>query len=156
MVPCGGLATLPLQGLAYEDGGRCQLDDLDVVFAPSVQILRELSRRQSSVPQASARFVGVADPTHDLRFASLEVHGIARRFEAPMILPTEADRETVLSAIEEADLVHLACHARYQPEELLDSYFLLGAGEQLTLRDPSQVGPNSDCRSSSPPHARAR
>ena len=135
LVPCGGLVSLPLHGLAYQSDGRCLLDDLDVIFAPSLQILTELSRSRPEPQTGARRFVGVADATGQLGFASLEVATIARGFDAPVTLSTGTTREEVLKAMADADFVHFACHGQYEPEELLDSYLLLADGGRLRARD---------------------
>jgi len=135
LVPCGGLSALPLHALAYRADRRCLLDDLDIVFAPSLRVLRELRRSPRAVPGATTRFFGLANPTEDLPFAAFEVAGVAGRFIAPLVAGPEARAADVLAALQDCDIAHIACHGHYDAEELLDSSLILGGGDRLRLRD---------------------
>jgi CHAT domain-containing protein len=71
-----------------------------------------------------------------LRFSSAEVGMAAAGFRRPIVLAgAEAVRARLDVAIEHADVLHLSCHGRADPEHPLDSVLAMAEGERLSVRD---------------------
>jgi CHAT domain-containing protein len=136
LLPCGGLALLPLHAITYGVESRCLLDDFEVSFAPSIEVLQVLDRHRQVRGIRTSRLVTLTDPTGTLRWAPLEARGVAARFEGAVTeVELGAAPDEVVRLVSGADRVHLACHGRYDSDEFLDSGFVLSGTKTLRLRD---------------------
>ena len=79
-------------------------------------------------PNSPSRCVFIAGP--DLEHADNEVALLADTYEDPVVLAgKEATVENVLAALQEAELAHFACHARFRPDNALFSSLRLYDGD---------------------------
>ncbi|GAA3972069.1 hypothetical protein GCM10023085_62890 [Actinomadura viridis] len=140
LIPCGPLATMPLHAIPYTDDtdGRCLIDDLPVMFAPSSRVVsyaRDRARQDWPTPSLA----GVGNPLpHDspLRFAARELQRIAALFDqATCLYGEDATPERLAEAARAATHVHLACHGAVPYTAAETPYLALAGGRRLTLED---------------------
>jgi CHAT domain-containing protein len=75
----------------------------------------------------------VGDPAGDLPYARAEAKRIGRQLGADAFIGERATTDQVLPRLQEARIVHLATHARFDEDDPLESGFV--------LRDPQTGGP---------------
>ncbi len=110
IVPHGMLHAAPFAALF--DGRRHLIETHEILAAPSVGLLRYL--RPAAVPR-HAMVVGAPDA--DAPMIGEEASRIAGILDADTVLiDRDATAAAVVASSGRADLVHLACHARFLPE----------------------------------------
>ncbi len=132
IVPHGPLHLLPFHALW--DGQRHLIEEHEIHYAPSASVYAHLPRRQEPTDVRRSLVVGVADALAPN--IEQEARELAARLGGASTLLTGA-KATVSrfrDAVGTADLVHLACHARYAPTTPLGSGVRLADG-WLTVRD---------------------
>ncbi|MGH9932628.1 MAG: CHAT domain-containing protein [Pyrinomonadaceae bacterium] len=130
IVPHRTLHYLPFQAL--HDGNGYLLERREVSYAPSALVLQQCLRRDRQ-GLSKALLLGVADEqtprVHD------EIKALTPLFPETVAL---LDRDATVEALREqapaADVVHLACHGQFRPDNPLFSSLRLGNG-WLTVRD---------------------
>lgn len=130
VVPHRALHYVPFHALY--DGESYLVERREVSYAPSAGVLRHcLARPHSSFERAL--LVGVADEqTPRVRE---EVAALAPLFtEATVLLDEEATISGLRALAPSADVLHLACHGEFRPDNPLFSSLRLGDG-WLTVRD---------------------
>jgi CHAT domain-containing protein/tetratricopeptide (TPR) repeat protein len=127
------LQELPLHAIALPDG-RPLIEHAAVVYAPSLGVLDQLAARaQSRRGHQLLVTVGVAFPD--------EARAIGVRFGAPTSSGNRLDKQWVRERVTAADVIHFACHGRYDPQLDLASGLLLTTSpdaeldEILSVRD---------------------
>jgi CHAT domain len=141
IIPGGALGFLPLHAAwtpnsSAPTGRSYAIDKVRITYAPSTATLVSSSRnRPSRLPETA---VAVEDPgTGQMRlpFAGFELDAIAGTMgRVTRLAGSAATIEGVLSALPDAELVHLACHAQTRLDEPLESGIALADGT-LTLRN---------------------
>ena len=130
IVPHGPLHLLPFGALW--DGTRYLVEEHEVHYAPSASLYVQLSERPPGPDGGRALVVGVADQ------AAPQIESEARRaaalLGADLLVGDEATAERFRRAAPAADLIHLACHARFAAATPLGSGLRL-ADRWLTVRD---------------------
>lgn len=136
IVPHRSLHYVPFHAL--HDGDRYAIERWEVVYAPSVAVLRHcLERPLRATPPRRAVLVGVtnagAPGVRD------EVARVADRFPEAL---TRIDGAATLSALRAeaptADILHLATHGQFRPDNPLFSALRLADG-WLTVRDACEL-----------------
>ena len=130
IVPHRALHYLPFQAL--HDGATYLIERREVSYAPSALVLQKclgLERRSLS----RALLLGVADAqtprVHD------EIEALRSLFpETVALLNQEATIAALRKQAPTADVIHLACHGQFRPDNPLFSSLRLGDG-WLTVRD---------------------
>ena len=102
-------------------------------IAPSAEMWWRSQRRSSD----SERVVIVGGP--DLDHAAGEVDQIARLYDSAILLPPGSRVEEAKTAIDGAELAHVACHATFQVENPMFSSLRLGDGD-LNVYDIERLG----------------
>ncbi|HKE58930.1 MAG TPA: CHAT domain-containing tetratricopeptide repeat protein [Pyrinomonadaceae bacterium] len=139
LVPYRSLHYLPLHAL--HDGTSYLIETHEVSYVPSATVLLECLAR-SPRPLNAARLFGVSDEQTQL--IGDEVRQIASLFaSANSYLDEAATIETLFSESPNADLLHLACHAQFRPDNPFFSSLRLGNG-WLTVRET--YGLKLNCR----------
>jgi CHAT domain-containing protein len=141
VIPIGHLALLPLHLARRADssaptGYRYLIDDRSVVTLPSAAYVPADATDDSRVGTAlSAVVIEAWDPL--LAGARKEAPLVASWFgqKARSVPPQAATRGSVLAAMRETSVVHVACHGLANPLNPLDSALLLGPAERVTVRD---------------------
>jgi tetratricopeptide (TPR) repeat protein len=128
--PVGVLHHVPLGALRRRD--ELLLERNPIALLPSASILRAL--RVATHQPASMPAAVFGDPTGDLPGARSEAVVIAERFATRAALGHEASIAAVRRALAEADLLHVAGHARFDPADALASGLVLADGT-LTARE---------------------
>ncbi len=133
IVPHGPLHMLPFHALW--DGRHYLVEEHEVHYAPSASVYAQLRRRGS--PRGGghgALVVGVGDDAAP--HIEAEVKHIAAHLAPPVqvLSGAAATAEALCTGARGADLVHLACHARFEPAAPLASGLRL-ADRWLTVRD---------------------
>lgn len=130
IVPHRTLHYLPFQAL--HDGATYLISRREVSYAPSAIVFQQCLLRD--VPRLrKALFLGVADEqTPRVRD---EIEALIPLFpDSVALLDQEATLEALRKQAPEADLLHLACHGQFRPDNPLFSSLRLGDG-WLTVRD---------------------
>lgn len=130
IVPHRTLHYLPFQAL--HDGTSYLIERREVSYAPSAIVFQQCLRRD--VPSLSkALLLGVADEqTPRVRD---EIEALIPLFPNTVaLLDQEATLEALRMQAPQADVLHLACHGQFRPDNPLFSSLRLGNG-WLTVRD---------------------
>jgi tetratricopeptide (TPR) repeat protein len=128
IIPHGLLHVLPIHAAWYVEGDsrRYLIDDYEISYAPSCQVLqhclgRNLRRRE--------RLVAFADPDRSLPFAGLEVDAICDLFSD---FQTFSHDRATLAAVEtelsKADIAHFSCHGTFDAVSPLESHLVMADG----------------------------
>jgi len=139
IVPQRTLHYLPFQAL--HDGQNYLIETREVSYAPSALVLQQcLAKAKGSINKGL--LLGVADEytprVHD------EISALAPLFpQALTLLDDEASTSAFLRDAPTADVIHLACHGQFRPDNPLFSSLRLGDG-WLTVRDMQQVKLNCE------------
>lgn len=130
VVPFGVLHYLPFQSL--HDGERFLIEKYEVNSAPSAAVL-DIALQRKPVRAGSALLVGVADKFNPA--VKTEIEQIGELFErSTVLLNSKATLKNLEKFCGEFDVVHLACHGKFRPDNPLFSALEL-VGENLTVRD---------------------
>jgi CHAT domain-containing protein/tetratricopeptide (TPR) repeat protein len=132
------LVVVPHQALHYVpfhalfDGATYTIERREVCYAPSASVLHQCLRGER-LPLQHALLVGVADEqiprVHD------EVAALSGLFaDAVTLTGPAATRAALRENLARADLLHLACHGKFRPDNPLFSALRLGDG-WLTVRE---------------------
>jgi CHAT domain-containing protein/tetratricopeptide (TPR) repeat protein len=141
VISIGHLALLPLHLARRADssaptGYRYLIDDRSIATLPSAAYMPADATDDSRVGTAvPAAVIEAWDPF--LPGARKEAPLVTRWFgqQARSVPPQAATRGSVLAAMREASVVHVACHGLADPLNPLDSALLLGPAERVTVRD---------------------
>ncbi|GAC1446494.1 MAG: CHAT domain-containing protein [Pyrinomonadaceae bacterium] len=143
----GRLVVVPHRALHYvpfhalDDGTNYAVERWEISYAPSAIVLQHCQQK-SSRPLQNAVLIGVADAqTPRVRD---EVRQLAPMFETSItLLDEQATRRAVEEHAPRADVLHLACHGQFRPDNPLFSSLRLTDG-WLTVRDTYNLNLN-DC-----------
>lgn len=129
LVPHGFLHDIPFAAL--EDArGRRLLEQYTITYLPSANALRFLSVKGGDF---AGRMLAVGDPATDhlepLRHAAEEARAAARLFDAKPLLGASATENRVRERAKHADLLHLAAHGIYDPDNPRLSHIALAADD---------------------------
>lgn len=129
-VPSGFLHHFPFQAL--HDGEHFLIENHEISFAPSLAVLQHCLSRKILQPN-SALLVGVADEKAPQIEAEIEI--IGKLFKNPVRLKnSEATIKNLRENIEQAEILHLACHGNFRVDNPSFSALNLFT-ENLTMRD---------------------
>jgi CHAT domain-containing protein len=116
-------------------------------YAPTVGSLIE-ARKHATPPSAEVKVMIVAEPNLEgsiaLPNATAEMEMIKEKMARKVALPDELGVTSplrltnILEEMEDASVIHLACHGRQDPEEPLESGFMLQDG-RLTVSHVIQL-----------------
>lgn len=129
--PTGPMHAIPLHALTLE--GDVLIARHPVVYSPGLGVLRHCLLRASETPgfQRAAVF---GDPQGDLPEAALLVTTLSQQFATEPVWGLDVTRETFQQKIQGCDLIHYQGHARFDPNDPLDSQLNLADGP-LTVRE---------------------
>ena len=141
VIPVGHLALLPLHLARRADssaatGYRYLIDDRSIAILPSAAYVPAEGIKDSRADTPlSAAIIEAWDPF--LAGARKEAPLVAESFgpRARSVAPKAASCGSVLTAMRDANVVHVACHGLADPLNPLDSALLLGPSERITVRD---------------------
>jgi CHAT domain-containing protein len=137
-VPYRALHYIPFHALY--DGSQYLVERYEVSYAPSAAVLHHCLNTPRR-PLQRAVLVGVSDERNPQ--VKDEVLALSALFSNPVTL---IDAEATLPALHQhtrhADLLHMACHGQFRPDNPLFSSLQLGDG-WLTVRDAYRL--NLDC-----------
>jgi CHAT domain-containing protein len=138
IVPYRALHYVPFHAL--DDGAGYVIERREVCYAPSASVLRHCLARPQR-PLRRALLIGVADQqTPRVRD---EIAALAPLFpDALAFLNDQATRAALFEHAQRADVLHLACHGQFRPDNPLFSSLRLGDG-WLTVYDAYAL--ESDC-----------
>lgn len=130
VVPSGDLHSVPFAALL--GNGGYLVDRFEIATAPGVSILASMTVPETiAFPPSRPLVAGVPDDLapgleDEARVVAGSLPG------ATLLLGSEATREAVLAVLADADLIHLACHGRFDPDHPTASGLRLADG-WLTL-----------------------
>ena len=132
------LVVVPHQSLHYVpfhalfDGQTYTIERREVCYLPSASVLRHCFGTPRR-PVRRALLVGVPDA--QIPNVEAEVTVLANMFpESVLLVGQHASRAAVRDRVADVDVVHLACHGQFRPDNPLFSALRLGDG-WLTVRD---------------------
>ena len=144
LVPVGLLGLLPLHAAWTKDPGhptgrRYSLDEVLLTYAPNARAL--LAAEQLATQLPADRLLAVDEP-RPVRAASLPsaAHETAAACAAfanrsRRLRHEQASRQAVADALDDARVLHLACHGRADLAAPLNSGLVLAGDELLSLRE---------------------
>jgi len=127
-IPHGFMHILPLHAL--NSGGEPFISRRAVFYAPSAGILQRVLQRQNGSP-GSPLVLGYtpnADPEERKIFLG-EAKDIAEHFQTKPLLDADASLESLRHLAQDAGLLHLSCHGRFDLNDAMNSSILLSGGE---------------------------
>jgi len=139
LLPGAGLEFLPLHA-AWSSGPngdrRYALDAMPISYSPCA----DLQRAACNAGQIAGRtLLAVADPrpvgAPRLESARAEVEAIAGAFQATRLEGEEATERAIVAALPDAEVVHLACHARVEFGNPYASFLLTACDARLEFSD---------------------
>ncbi len=138
LLPTGLLAHLPLHAAWYAQAGydAAQADRFVVCYGLSAHARTTARRMRELRPDVPWRMAGLADPGTPL--SATELAAVSSLFPARMarlLDPAETNRGSLLAALTEVTVGHLAGQAHSDPHAPLESAICLPRGSHLTLRD---------------------
>ncbi|HEV2529850.1 MAG TPA: CHAT domain-containing protein [Thermomicrobiales bacterium] len=141
IVPSGHLHSVPFAALG-DRGGTPLVDRFDIVTVPGVNVLAGMGANAGHAAQGTRRLV-VGVPDERAPAMGREAEDVARRLpDATLLSGAAATREAVLDQLPHADLVHLACHGRFDSRhpaasglQLADGWITLDQLLDLQLND---------------------
>lgn len=125
LVPHGVLHRLPIHAVSVE--GVYLIERNAIAYAPSAAFLRDARRRGRG---SSGGAVVVGDTLDDLQYARHEASSVAHLLGVEPLLGSAASKARVLAELasrERPQLLHLACHGKYDEDDALSSGILLAA-----------------------------
>lgn len=133
IVPHLSLQLLPLHlmPLHRKGKGRLLLDQYTISYLPGLMV--GTLERKKRTGRGQRAFVGISNPTGDLAWADREIDEITDVFAGSSVKVLRADgagRDAVTQAIQPADYVHFACHARFDARDPYRSFLALAAQSQ--------------------------
>jgi len=140
ILPQGGLGLLPLHAARYEVDGvkRTFLDDYIVSYAPGAYVLSIVKKRIHERHQEAPSLFCVANPTHDLSYATMECLTIGRLFDNGRKKILEGNDATVDAVKRESPgytHLHFSCHGFYNWWDAMKSGLKLANKNNLTMAD---------------------
>lgn len=130
LVPFGRLHYLPFQSL--HDGDKYLVELFEITTAPSATIL-QAALNKGAMQTESALLVGAADEYNPA--VKTEIERLARLFpKAVKLLDEKAIFSNIAESCAAANIIHLACHGKFRPDNPLFSALEL-YGENLTVGD---------------------
>ncbi|HEY8184568.1 MAG TPA: CHAT domain-containing tetratricopeptide repeat protein [Pyrinomonadaceae bacterium] len=137
IVPHRALHYLPFQAL--HDGSNYLIEHREVSYAPSALVLQQCLRRGRRRLSKSLLLGAADNQTPRVRD---EIEMIAPLFpETTALLDADATIEALRQHAPFADVVHLACHGQFRPDNPLFSSLRLGNG-WLTVRETYDLNLN--------------
>ncbi|HEY0407398.1 MAG TPA: CHAT domain-containing tetratricopeptide repeat protein [Pyrinomonadaceae bacterium] len=131
IVPHRALHYVPFQAL--HDGASYLIERREVCYTPSAVVLRHCLARPYRRPLERALLLGVEDEQTPL--VRQEIESLTPLFpEAVVLLNERATLEALQQQASRADVLHLACHGQFRPDNPLFSSLRL-TGDWLTVRD---------------------
>lgn len=145
VVPSGDLHSVPFAALLND--GEYLADRISVATAPSVSVLTGMVNPATGHQFNPGKPLVVAVPDDIAPNLGVEARVLARRFpEADLLFDDEATRDVTLGAMPRADLIHLACHGRFDAMHpaasglrLADGWLTLDDLRELRLNHPLVV-----------------
>lgn len=126
---------------ALYDGARYLIEQREVAYTPSAQVLIHCLE-QPSRPLDHAVLIGIQDARTP--YVREEIETVAAHFpNHTLLLDQQATLDAVQRAAPRADILHVACHGHFRPDNPLFSAIELSNG-QLTVRDTYQLELHSE------------
>jgi CHAT domain-containing protein len=148
IVPDKILNYLPFATLVSSESNRYLIADHAIIFSPSSSVFIANTRVAEQKPAAAGeKLLSIGNPSFDrslfpslpdLPSAALEARSVSRFYDrpAPIVLTgDDVDKDRVIKAIGDVDVLHFASHYVVDERSPLRSQFPLARGESLFARD---------------------
>lgn len=134
VVPVGAAHYVPFHALY--DGEKYLIESREIVHAPSATVWRHLASNQRKISGKTLLF-GYADERIPL--VNREIEALERIFpDAEVFTDERANTAAFTENAARCDVLHLACHGQFRPENPLFSSLHLADG-RITVRDISAL-----------------
>ncbi len=140
LLPVGLTLLLPLHAAGDSVNGwaRTAFDVIELIYAPSAQLIVHARQTTEQFADDSALIVGVplANSKRPLENARRETLMIASMFESSTtLIEAQATTYAVQQALQKHSVAHFACHGRIDVQNLDRSGLVLSGGTSLTIDD---------------------
>lgn len=145
VIPSGDLHSVPFAALRR--GDAYLVDEISFTTAPSVSVLSGMvgGERESAFSPSAPLIIGVSD--ENAPGLSEEAKLLASRIkQSSLLLNERAHKSAVSIAMQQADMVHMACHGRFDPAfatasglQLADGWLTLDDIRRIRLQQPLMV-----------------
>lgn len=132
VVPHRFLHSLPIHAARDPRTGRYLAEDFTVIYLPSLQLLKTA---KPDLSQQNQTLLAVGEPATGLTAlpaALLEAQAVAHLFGAKVLSGAEATVEAFIDQAHRANIIHLACHCKFDPQEPRRSHLLMAGSKPLT------------------------
>lgn len=130
IVPVGALHYVPFQAL--KNGKEYLVESREVVYSPSATVWNKLQQKRARTPETAMLF-GFADASIPL--VDSEIETLGKIFDrSNSFTGTEASFANYIKNAPRSDILHIACHGQFRPENPLFSSLHLSDG-YITVRD---------------------
>lgn len=165
-VPHAGLHALPLHAVYHRDERgerRYLIEDYPCAYVPSLSVLGHLKQPQAYTHKDSALVMGNPLPVgeaigkdstygSDIVNSEFEAEDVAALLGTEPIVGRRATEAFLLAEAEKHQIIHLACHAEFDPQDALQSHLVMADGllqvdEVLDLNLKASLVTLSACRS---------
>jgi hypothetical protein len=139
LIPVGSLGLLPLHAAwsGTRRRRRYAMDEVGFTYAPNARLLKVALNRAAAA--GADRLLLVGSPgtgRHELTHVDEEITAVATHFASAQ---RADDRQSVLNALPDTTVLHVASHGWADLTDPLDSALDLTDGQSLTLRDILQA-----------------
>lgn len=134
IAPTGRLHVIPFAELLNQRDGHHLGQDFEVVQVPSETVRKTMSYGRSAAP--GIRFVGLYDP--DIPNAELVLKETSRtipRDQKKILNVRYMGKDKVFTAMEQATVVFVMCHGKYNPQTPMDSFLKLSDSSAIRAAD---------------------
>ncbi|MBI4347351.1 MAG: CHAT domain-containing protein [Elusimicrobia bacterium] len=140
IVPSGKLADLPFAALLLPDGSAA-VERWNLSYLPSAGML-PIYRKERRAVARKPTVLALADPTGGLDHARQEAKELSAMFPGSRVFIGKDATRAALASIRNENLLHIACHGEFRPEDTLASFLCLAAekGDDGRLHPEEIVG----------------
>jgi CHAT domain-containing protein len=138
IIPAKFMHYLPFQAL--HDGKKYLIEKTEISYSPSSTVLQNCLKREFD-SRKSALLIGVSDKTTPM--VEHEIDLLGNLFEKSLkLLNQNATLKNLRENLSEADVLHLACHGKFRPDNPSFSSLKL-FNESLTIADAQNLELNN-------------
>jgi CHAT domain-containing protein len=142
--PFGSMHAIPLHAMTV--GGTTLIDRNPVCYVPSLTVLqhcaaKRVGRRERALVMADSRD---DQPLPHARIQAAQIGALFPVGRGVTRLGAEATMAALQDGLADVDLLHLACHGEFAPDDPARSRILLAAADQLTVAELMRMRMRAD------------
>ena len=132
LIPHRFLHSAPIHAARDPQTGRYLAEDLIVTYLPALRLLKTPKPEHS---RQDPTLLAVGNPSTKLPTlpaALAEAEAVARLFNAHVLSGSEATLKAFVDHARQSNIIHLACHGEFDPEDPGRSHLVMAGDEHLT------------------------